>query len=104
MLNLIVLSVRHRMEDDYRLLGVYENKGMVAHAVNVFLGEKQKAGMSSTEYDFSDCTRLKRRYASFRQVRRDARHISSAASCGLASLCALLKEEECELNRNLELP
>lgn len=66
MLNLIVLSVRHRMDDSYRLLGVYENKGMVAHAVNVFLEEKQKAGMSPTEYDF--------------------------------------KEEECELNRNLELP
>ena len=66
MLNLIVLSVRHRMEDNYRLLGVYENKGMVAHAVNVFLEEKEKAGISPTEFDF--------------------------------------KEEECELNRNLELP
>ncbi len=66
MLNLIVLSVRHRMEDNYKLLGVYENKGMVAHAVNVFLEEKEKAGISPTEYDF--------------------------------------KEEECELNRNLELP
>ncbi len=66
MLNLIVLSVRHRMEENYRLLGVYENKGMVAHAVNVFLEEKEKAGISPTEYDF--------------------------------------KEEECELNRNLELP
>ena len=66
MLNLIVLSVRHRMEDNYRLLGVYENKGMVAHAVNVFLEEKEKIGVSPTEYDF--------------------------------------KEEECELNRNLDLP
>lgn len=66
MLNLIVLSVRHRMEDNYKLLGVYENKGMVAHAVNVFLEEKEKARISPTEYDF--------------------------------------KEEECELNRNLELP
>jgi hypothetical protein len=54
------------MEENYRLLGVYENKGMVAHAVNVFLEEKEKAGISPTEYDF--------------------------------------KEEECELNRNLELP
>lgn len=46
MLNLIVLSVRHRMEDNYRLLGVYENKGMVAHAVNVFLEEKSKRRLS----------------------------------------------------------
>ena len=52
MLNLIVLSVRHRMEDNYRLLGVYENKGMVAHAVNVFLEEKSKKGGSPTDYDF----------------------------------------------------
>ncbi len=65
MLNLIVLSVRHRMEDNYRLLGVYENKGMVAHAVNVFLEEKQKKGASPTDYDF--------------------------------------REEECELNQNLEI-
>ena len=54
MLNLIVLSVRHRMEDHYQLLGVYENKGMVAHAVNVFLEEKEKAGNSPTEYDFKE--------------------------------------------------
>jgi hypothetical protein len=66
MLNLIVLSVRHRMEDNYELLGVYENKGMITNAVNEFLEEKEKAGISPTEYDF--------------------------------------KEEECELNRNLELP
>ena len=65
MLDLIVLSVRHRLEENYRLLGVYENKGMVAHAVNVFLEEKQKAGMAPTDYDF--------------------------------------KEQQCELNRSLEL-
>ena len=54
MLNLIVLSVRHRMEDNYQLLGVYENKGMVAHAVNVFLEEKEKSGTPPTEYDFKE--------------------------------------------------
>ena len=54
MLNLIVLSVRHRKEDNYKLLGVYENKGMVAHAVNVFLEEKEKAGISPTGYDFKE--------------------------------------------------
>lgn len=55
----------NRMEDNYRLLGVYENKGMVAHAVNVFLEEKPKKGGSPTDYDF--------------------------------------REEECELNQNLEI-